>query len=380
MSKTVSSIPLDTAELLIKEKKYYSAFILLQKHDPDNSNLDAFILKCRLAVRYYAKSFMHQSFAFANLTQGQTLEDAREAAASIDIFDFQINKILDQFMTRFPEDARLHRVKGDYYFDVYRLYGNRWFLKADQIAGLSLEGYLKAINLNGGDAEVFDNIGVLYSIKNDFGSAEKFFTRAIAADKNFANPYYNLALLFFKQKKYDESLNRVKDAYALYAHPSFKADAAFLAAMALDEKKDYSGALAFAAEAEKLSPRNPVYLRGIIILGLKNKNYPEAQKSAEKLYAMNPDDLNLIRDIIAIYGSMGIYKEAIDLLDTFEKKYSGDIKACGNIYYARALFYSRFTFDKKKMSNAKSAAMKNYRKVYPPDHEIFILLERELNE
>jgi tetratricopeptide (TPR) repeat protein len=365
---------------LVSEKKYFSAFKTLDGYDPANGNLEIFILKSRIAIDFHANTFMHQSFAFADLKTGETLAGAREALASTDMFDFQINRFIDKFIPAYPRDLRLRLIKGDYYFDVNRMYGDKWFLKSSETVELSLDGYREAACLGASGAKLWNNTGELYIRKGDHLTAEKFFFKALEADGKYAGACHNLAMLYFKQKKLDQALVYAKLAYELYGESDLKAEAAMLAASVLDEKKDYAGALSCAAEAERLTPGNPLVLRGLLIICLKNKKNSEAAAAAEKLFAVNPADVNLIRDIAAVFGSAGAHKLALEFFDASEKRYISNPKVTGNIFFARAVYHSRFTFNRKEMIKAKSSAAQNYKKVYPPDHEIFTVMDNELNE
>src|ERR1700759_437737 len=66
-----------TAQKLITEKKYDSAFEVLEKADPNNKNADVVIEKEDIVLRYFVTSIMHKVFALKDLKPDEDIMDYR---------------------------------------------------------------------------------------------------------------------------------------------------------------------------------------------------------------------------------------------------------------------------------------------------------------
>jgi tetratricopeptide (TPR) repeat protein len=113
------------------------------------------------------------------------------------------------------------------------------------------------------EAEVENNLGMIYMEKGDPSRAEKQFKKAAQIDKNYALAHYNLGVLYQQQKKY-------KDADAAYAN------------------------------AIRINPTEhlPYYNRAIVLTALNKRN--EAIKSLEAFIKYcPPSDVQPIRDAMA---------------------------------------------------------------------------------
>jgi tetratricopeptide (TPR) repeat protein len=70
---------------------------------------------------------------------------------------------------------------------------------------LAIDSYNKEIVLNLNYPDVFNDLGILYFIKNEYDKASDAFDQAIKIDPSYADPYQNKAMIHIRQKKFDEA-------------------------------------------------------------------------------------------------------------------------------------------------------------------------------
>ena len=73
--------------------------------------------------------------------------------------------------------------------------------------------YNKVIKMDEGDEQALTSLGRNYIAQNNFAEAEKILNQVIKLNPEYASSYYFRAVLFFKQKKYEEAIS---DAFYSY--------------------------------------------------------------------------------------------------------------------------------------------------------------------
>ena len=76
---------LKKANELIKEKKYQSAYKLLNDFDPKNCNVEIVLLKEDIVLNYYITSIMHQVFSLKDLEKNEDIMDYRDKEVSFNM-------------------------------------------------------------------------------------------------------------------------------------------------------------------------------------------------------------------------------------------------------------------------------------------------------
>lgn len=82
--------------------------------------------------------------------------------------------------------------------------------------------FQKAYELNPGDKEVLNAIGIIYLLKfDDFPKAIDFFQKALKVDHDFSEAYNNLGFAYEKSRRFEEAIDSYKKALAnlLYRTP-----------------------------------------------------------------------------------------------------------------------------------------------------------------
>jgi tetratricopeptide (TPR) repeat protein len=356
-------------------KQYLSAFRILDQADKDNTDTDIFLLKAEIALYCYVKTFMHQSFAFADLKPDEKIEDLRSAPGLWPVFDFQINRILDKMLAAFPGDKRLRRMQGDYYYEVYRVFGARWLMPAEEILRLSETGYTASGFM---DSRSLNNMGLLRASRGDRVGAEKQFLYAVNLLPDDPEANYNLAYLLFSSGRNSEARPFAEKAVYLYAEPEMKGDASYLAAVICDKLGEKNDALKFSADANRFRKGSLVFLRGELTLYVKYGMFTEAEAAAFRLTELDSEDTLNFTEISSVYAASGNRKHAIACFDSLEKKYSGSQAAAGNAVYVKAVFMKRYNNDYSGYKSELKRALEKFRMAYPPDHQKIKQIQSEI--
>jgi tetratricopeptide (TPR) repeat protein len=107
---------------------------------------------------------------------------------------------IDELLTLYPGDKRVHSLAGTYY-------GN---MQSDLKA--ALEQHTKAVAIDKTYAASYNQIGYLQSRLGQYGEAEQAFKQYIALRPTSPNPYDSYAELLLKTGRYDESIAQYQKA------------------------------------------------------------------------------------------------------------------------------------------------------------------------
>lgn len=130
------------------------------------------------------------------------------------------------------------------------------------------------------------NEGNKHLEKGELDKAQKCYDKILKLDSSSVNAWYNKGLIFFKIKKYMESIEFFDNALDL--EPG-NIKALIYKGLALGSINKYEKSYACFDKALKLNPKNAEtwYGKGIV-LG-KNGKYPEAIEHFDKALELNPD-------------------------------------------------------------------------------------------
>lgn len=370
---------LSDADRLIKEKKYKSAYELLDRFDKNNKMPGIVLKKTDLALKFFAKSLMHRSFAFADIENSRDLEYYRNNEWDYKLNKFRIDEELKKLIARHPRDPRLYGALADYYFIVQKRYGNKWFEEKEKLLDMAEENYLKAGSIKPLGCVEMDRLGVIMILKKKYPEAIKYLEGSIGLDQGYGMPYYNLAYLYYKWEQHKKGLPLAEKSYALASNENDKFDSAILIAsmhVLLDNNQE-------AIKYYKLASEIKIdydTLKSILVLYLKEKDLAKASDCAEKIFMIDEKNLGISQDILFIYGKFGFKDELLEFFQKMEIKYKDDYEVAGNINFNRAFFYSYFFNDEKKKKMELLKAREYYKKVFQENHEVFTTIKKELKE
>lgn len=198
---------------------------------------------------------------------------------------------LDQLLSAFPSDKRVHEIAGEYY------YGINDFQNA-------LAQFNKSTEIDNNFAPVYNMIGYCQSALNNFQDAENAFQTYIKLIPGSPNPYDSYAELLLKQGKYDESIEQYKKA--LEKDPLFTTSLAGIGNNYVF-KGDYTSARKYYQE---YSDKSPSVSGKLDALFLKSVTYIYEGKQQDAGNAFNEyralaEKENLIPNLFNSYAYQG---------------------------------------------------------------------------
>ena len=140
---------LKKANELIKEKKYQSAYKLLNDFDPKNCNVEIVLLKEDIVLNYYITSIMHQVFSLKDLEKNEDIMDYRDKEGSFNMYMIEIDKVLDSLIKINPENCKLFDGLGRYYYEVQTKYGGKWLKGNNELYRLIETNYKINVSIMG---------------------------------------------------------------------------------------------------------------------------------------------------------------------------------------------------------------------------------------
>ena len=146
---------LEKANKFIKEKKYETAFKTLQDFDSKNENPNIVLLKEDIALNYFVTSIMHEMFAFKDLKENEDIMDFRGKTGSFGMYSFSIDSTLNTLIKIYPNNYRLYKGLGDFYYQVQQKYSGGWLKDDKTIMDIIIKNYQVAIDHNIADDNVY---------------------------------------------------------------------------------------------------------------------------------------------------------------------------------------------------------------------------------
>jgi len=112
-------------------------------------------------------------------------------------------------------------------------------------------------NSFGEEAEIYNNIGIIYEELGKKAEAVKSYKKSIKLDETYALAYNNLGVLYLSDKKYNDAAKLFDDAIK-YDSSLVDAYNNYASVMVIDKK--YNGAISLYSKGLKINPNNLVIL------------------------------------------------------------------------------------------------------------------------
>ena len=257
---------LEKANKFINEKKYESAFKTLQDFDTKNENPNIVLLKEDIALNYFVTSIMHEMFAFKDLKENEDIMDFRGKTGSFGMYLFSIDSTLNKLIKIYPDNYKLYKGLGDFYYQVQQKYSGNWLEDDDAITNLIIKNYQVVIDHNIADDNVYFATGLQYLTREKYKESIPFFQKSIEINKDFADGHYNLAYAYLYTDDRENALKYAKNSLDLYNNAELKSDAARMIAQIYTELKDNENAVKYYELADKIDSDNYYNLRPLLAL------------------------------------------------------------------------------------------------------------------
>lgn len=240
---------------------------------------------------------------------------------------------------------------------IYNALAMCYYSKQDYISAIN--SYEKINDICPEYPSVYNNLGIIYSELKEYDKSIENFKKAIELNPEYAAAYNSLGNAFYNTKEYDKSIQSFNRAIEL--NPNY-ADAYCNAGITLHKTAKYDEAIQFFQKSLSLNPNNAetYYNLGISyyekeLLDLSNNCYLKALQ-------LNPRHINSYNNLGRNLNKTRKYDEAIEILKTAISLFPDYSKAYYNLgvsYYEKRLFdLAQNAFIKDIELN--SAATKSY--------------------
>lgn len=362
---------------LIENKKYESAFKLLDKFDPKNSNPDVVLLKEDIVLNYFVSSIMHQMFALKDLEKNEDIMDYRGKEGSFGMQMFQIDSILEILIKQYPTNCKLYKGLGLFYYETHLKYGGKWLKDDKELFKLMETDFTKAIDGNCADYLSYYVLGYITLAQEKYKASIPYFLKSIELKKDYASSHYNLAYAYLFTDERQDALKYAKYSYDLYTDQTYKSDAARMLGQIYFELKDDNNALLNYELADKIDSGNYYNLKPLLNLYVKTGN-SKAKESTKIFFNLAPSNPTIYNDLENIYYSN---KKENDLAVFYHEQLTSNKdnpRVLGSLNFYLAIFY--IDTDKKLAEEYFLKAKDIFNKVYENDHPVFKAIEDGLKQ
>lgn len=354
---------------LIAQKKYLSAFDLLEKQKAGDDDPEIALKKADVALTYFASSIMHKMFAFKDLKPGEDILAVRGSSGKFEMFTFDIEEVFSKLIKTHPKDHRLRKQLADYHLDVFEKY-DEWEKSKEELLKSARENYDAAITMGAADAETHFRAGKVGLYMDDLPYAAGRLRVAVQKKKDHYPAHYNLAYAALFDGKASEAAGHAVTAYEGYTEKSLKADAAMLAGEAYFSLKKHESALKYYLLCEKLAPKKFENLRRMVRLYVVMGKKMEARATGERIFDMDPTNPTTAQVFLKCYLDSPIEGELPGIFNGLAQKYAKNDEAAGNALFHLA-FYYREKGEKASALKVVDEAEKRFVKAFKKDHQVF---------
>jgi tetratricopeptide (TPR) repeat protein len=375
-AQTESEIIKQAGEL-VGNKKYETAFNVLNQFDPSNGRPDIVLMKQDILLNFFVTSIMHQVFALKDLEKNETVEDYRGKAGSYSLHSFDSEEILDSLIRIRPDYCTLYKGLARYYYEVLNHYGQKWLKSEKDLLQLIRDNDKKVTDLGCADYMTYYHLGYIDLMRKEYPAAINSLQKTVAMNAHFADAFYNLAYACMASGDGSNAENYARRALALYADRTSKGDAARMLGQILSDKKEDKNAIAAYEQSDRIDPGIYYTLRPLLYLYVKTSD-PKTKDLTRRFFELDPAKPTIYNDLVEIYSSnnrdadlIAFYTEQLDIV----KK---DPKVLGNLHFYLAREYAGTDNAKAREHYAKAREL--FLQVYPKDHEVFRLIDNELKQ
>lgn len=190
--------------------------------------------------------------------------------------------------------------------------GRVFYLKGDLDRSAQLIG--RAIDAGLNKAEVYNDLGIVYSQIGKFFQAEQCFKKAMELNPDFEYAVVNLSSLYINLDRYDEALRLIDDHAECR---SLSIDLVFNRGLALELKEMFDMAI---KEFDRILARQKSNFKALYHKGYCYLNMGDIYKAREcfqRCLKMDPDNEKLHTFVALTYAIEGKITEAIDIWKDF---------------------------------------------------------------
>ncbi|MDO7850614.1 hypothetical protein [Hymenobacter convexus] len=366
------------AAKLEAEKKYESAYQILDKADPKNQQPEVVLQKEKLLLRYYLIAINFQAFGLKDLAPGETVERLRGKEGQYSTHLLDIPKTLTQLQKRFPQDYRLSQGLGDYYYRAVLCHCGEQDKTEAQLLDLVIAHYSQAHAHQLGDFMTYYAVGYAHLAQGRAQPSVAPFEKSIALNAQYPDSPYNLAYALMLLKEPARAIPYAQTSLRLYTDPEMKADAARLLGTLYQRTQRPAEAKKALLQSLDLQPQHYATLRNLLELAVST-HAPDAPTWAARLYQLNPADDQMFSDIMDIYQAQNQWAEAEAFFSSQLPTAPAKPSAQGLLHFYVAILNMQLRRPQLARPHFL-AAQRELKKVAKPDNPMFQLIDKGLAE
>jgi tetratricopeptide (TPR) repeat protein len=227
-SKATEAEVLSKASQLILDRQYESAFKLLNSFDPKHRRPAIAIKQAELALAYNLRSREYEGFGFVDLKPHEHLDSLRTRFTRAAIrYPFPVEYVLKSLLKRYPNNYKLNRALGDYYYQVEQCECAEAEKSPKELYALIVRHYTIAHARGYGDYSSYYALGYARMSQRRYAGSVPAFKRSIQLRPDYALSHYNLAYTYIHLNKLTNALAEAQAAARLSDDPTLKDDAVF---------------------------------------------------------------------------------------------------------------------------------------------------------
>ncbi len=361
------------ANAFIANQKYASAYELLKTGDPYDKNPEIAISKSNLLLNYYIKTNRYQEFGLKDLTPNQDLHQFRESNATVRMFPYKPDSILNKLIRENPSNYKLRNALGNFYYEVHLKYPEDWLLPDSVVVMNMKNSYEEAYNNGVYDFWSLFGIGYAWLLEDEYEKAIPFLLRSTELNGNYSLSYYNLAFAYSNIDEPEKCLESALKAYELQIIPEFKSESARLVAMTYEDLKDDKKALEYYMISDQIQPNDYNTLSLMLELEIRTNDY-RYKNHSEQLFCLDPDNPVIFQDLLKMYSENEKEKEFIEFMEDMKPKYRQVIPVMANIHFHQAIAqYETEEWVAAKINFERARSL--FRNLYSPNHSVFKVID-----
>ncbi|MGY2130726.1 hypothetical protein ACW9KT_00750 [Hymenobacter sp. HD11105] len=314
---------LKQASDLVLQRKYNSAFALLQQFDRQNARPAVAMRKQEMALSYHITTNGYQTFTLKDLALVESLEQMRAQRSYDSAYRFPIEEVLLNLKRRNPTNYRLDKALGDYYYSAQQCDCAEKDKGEDRLFALMVRHYEVAHLRGYGDYLSYYALGYAHERLGNFAQAIGPFKRSIQLKKDFPDAHYHMAYSLLELKQLENARDEVRLAMNYYQDEQFKSDAAYMLAdieeqikRAPKPSKGAAGskpasrteATPAAQPAEPASSETPpaapidlATVRPKLLAALKGQNKPEIDRLSKQFLQAAPKEESTYSELLELH-------------------------------------------------------------------------------
>ncbi len=367
---------IEKSELLISKKKYASAYKLLNKAEIKTKSIDYLIKRQELLLKYGISTNKHQTFYIKDIKSEQEILNFSENSKGFLKVNYDAISLFDSLLKKDPNNCKLNKAYGEYYFDAYLKYSENWIIsKKDLLQRIAIYNE-KATYSTCAEAINYYALGQVLINKNKFKESIYFFNIAVTKDSVNAYYLYNLAYAYLFVRNNEKAIVHAQKAIKYSTNTLLSNDAYRLIGQAYVDMKEYDKAIRNFELADRLDTTSYANKMSIINVYLKTNN-PNWDSILNIVYEYAKYDVQFYNLTERVFESNQALDKLLLVYENLYKKNESNDTLAGNLLYFMGRIHSYSNIEKAR--NMYLSSKDRFEKIYQKDHNVFVVIRESID-